>query len=101
MRVLTALFNPQFVLPDPVVPTDDGLSLRPYKGKPLTVGGELNKLAFNMAFGRDTAGVHFRRDEIDGILLGDDYVAPAGNSSAPTGNASPEGYERGGYEYSR
>jgi hypothetical protein len=24
-----------------------------------------------MAFGRDTAGVHFRRDEIDGILLGE------------------------------
>jgi hypothetical protein len=33
------------------------------------VGGELNKLAFNMAFGRDTAGVHFRRDEIEGIVL--------------------------------
>jgi len=24
-----------------------------------------------MAFGRDTAGVHFRRDEIDGITLGE------------------------------
>ena len=36
-------------------------------GEPLTVGGGLNKLAFNMAFGRDTAGVHFRRDELRGI----------------------------------
>lgn len=35
------------------------------------MGGELNKLAFNMAFGRDTAGVHFRRDEIEGIVLGE------------------------------
>jgi len=26
-----------------------------------------------MAFGRDTAGVHFRRDEIDGIFLGEWY----------------------------
>jgi hypothetical protein len=69
VRVLKAMFNPEFVIPDPVVPTDDGLSLLPYKGKPLTVGGELNKLAFNMAFGRDTAGVHFRRDEIEGIVL--------------------------------
>jgi hypothetical protein len=54
-----------------VVPSDNGLSLRPWKGEPLTVGGELNKLAFNMAFGRDTAGVHFRKDELEGILLGD------------------------------
>ena len=29
------------------------------------MGGELNKLAFNMAFGRDTAGVHFRKDETE------------------------------------
>jgi hypothetical protein len=49
VRVLRAMFNPNFVLPDPVVPSDDGLSLRPWKGEPLTVGGELNKLAFNMA----------------------------------------------------
>jgi hypothetical protein len=68
-RVLKALFNPNFVIPEPVEPTDDGLSLTPWKGEPLTVGGELNKLAFNMAFGRDTAGVHFRRDEIEGIVL--------------------------------
>ena len=62
----------------------------------------MNKLAFNMAFGRDTAGVHFRRDEIEGILLGDVAdSAPAGNYSAPAGNASTEGYERGGNEYSR
>ena len=54
-----------------MVPSDDGLSLQPWKGEPLTVGGELNKLAFNMAFGRDTAGVHFRRDEIEGIVLGE------------------------------
>jgi hypothetical protein len=71
VRVLKAMFNPNFVIPEPVVPSDDGLSLRPWRGGPLTVGGELNKLAFNMAFGRDTAGVHFRRDEIEGITLGE------------------------------
>jgi hypothetical protein len=49
----------------------------------------------------DTAGVHFRKDELDGILLPDDYLAPAGNHSAPAGNASIEGYEHGGYQYSR
>jgi hypothetical protein len=40
------------------------------EGEPLTVGRELNKLAFNAAFGRNAAGVHFRRDEIEGILTG-------------------------------
>jgi hypothetical protein len=69
VRVLKAFFNPNFVLPDPLVPTDDGRALRPWRGGPLTVGGELHKLAFNMAFGRDTAGVHFRRDEVEGIVL--------------------------------
>jgi hypothetical protein len=71
VSVLKAFFNEAWVIPNPVVPSDDGLSLQPWKGEPLTVGGELNKLAFNMAFGRDTAGVHFRRDEIEGIVLGE------------------------------
>ena len=38
VRVLKALFNPEFLIPEPVVPSDDGLSLRPWKGEPLTVG---------------------------------------------------------------
>jgi hypothetical protein len=71
VRVLKAMFNPNFVIPEPVVASDDGLSLRPWRGGPLTVGGELNKLAFNMAFGRDTAGVHFRKDELEGLFLGE------------------------------
>jgi hypothetical protein len=32
IRVLKALFNEGFVIPDPVVPSDDGLSLRPWTG---------------------------------------------------------------------
>ena len=70
VTVLKAFFNEAFVIPNPVVPSEDGLSLQPWKGEPLTVGHELNKLAFNVAFGRNTAGVHFRRDEIRGITLG-------------------------------
>ena len=69
VRVLKAFCNPNFVLPDPLVPTDDGRALWPYTGGPLTVGGELHKLAFKIAFGRDTAGVHFRRGEVEGIVL--------------------------------
>lgn len=40
-------------------------------GRALTVGGELDKLASNIAFGRDWAGVHFRTDGEHGILLGE------------------------------
>jgi hypothetical protein len=34
VRVLKALFNEEFVIPEPVQATDDGLSLRPYNGEP-------------------------------------------------------------------
>jgi hypothetical protein len=33
--------------------------------------GELNKLAANVALGRDTAGVHWRSDGIEGLNLGE------------------------------
>ncbi|USK34250.1 hypothetical protein LIT25_02260 [Bacillus sp. F19] len=35
------------------------------------VGGELNKLASNIAHGRDTAGVHWRSDGVEGLKLGE------------------------------
>jgi len=58
----------------PVQPTDDGLSLVPYGGADagdLTVGGELNKIASNVALGRDTAGVHWRSDATESLKLGE------------------------------
>lgn len=69
--VLKAFYNESFVLPDPVVPSPDGLSLRPYEGPPLTVAGELDKLAFNVAYGRNFAGVHWRSDTTAGLRLGE------------------------------
>jgi hypothetical protein len=71
ITVLKALFNESFVIPNPVTPSDDGLSLIPYTGASLTVGGELNKLASNIALGRDAAGVHYRSDGVEGIKLGE------------------------------
>ena len=58
----------------PVQPTDDGLSLLPYLGADagdLTVGGELNKIAANVALGRNTAGVHWRSDANASLKLGE------------------------------
>ncbi len=71
ITALKAFFNESFVIPSPVAPSDDGLSLVPYTGASLTVGGELNKLASNIAMGRDAGGVHYRSDGIEGIRLGE------------------------------
>jgi hypothetical protein len=52
----------------------DGLSLTPYTGADatrMTVGSELNKLASNIARGRNIAGVHWHSDAVQAILLGE------------------------------
>ena len=68
--ILKAFFKNSFVVPNPVESSDDGLSLNSYGGN-LTVGNELNKLAANISLGRDMAGVHWRSDGIEGLLLGE------------------------------
>ena len=69
--ILKAFFDESFHVPTPVVASDDGLALTPYQGSPLTVGGELDKLASNVALGRDFAGVHWRSDSVEGLKLGE------------------------------
>ncbi len=49
----------------------DGLSLVPYNGDALTIGGELNKLAFLMGYARNWAGIHWRSDIDAGLELGE------------------------------
>ncbi|WP_247747120.1 vanadium-dependent haloperoxidase [Alkalihalobacillus sp. BA299] len=71
VTVLKAFFNEAFVIPNPVTASQDGDSLVPYQGSTLTLGGELNKLASNIALGRDTAGLHWRSDGIEGIKFGE------------------------------
>ena len=74
VTVLKAFFDESFVIPDPVVATDDGSTLIPYTGSDadqMTVGGELNKVAANIAIGRNLAGVHWRSDYVQSLLLGE------------------------------
>lgn len=54
----------------------DGDNLVDYKGDAtgMTLVGELNKLASNVALGRDWAGVHYRCDGDCGIALGEQYA---------------------------
>jgi len=72
--VLKAFFDENFPIDDPVVVSPDGVSLQPYRSGPLTVGGELDKLATNIAFGRDAAGVHWRSDGLAGLRLGEEVA---------------------------
>jgi hypothetical protein len=74
VTILKAFFDESFVIPDPVEATTDGLSLLPYTGADLTVGGELNKLASNVAIGRNIAGVHWRSDASESLKLGEEVA---------------------------
>jgi hypothetical protein len=74
VTILKAFFDESFVLPQPVEASADGLSLTPYSGPPLTVGGELNKLASNIALGRNIAGVHWRSDATESLRLGEEVA---------------------------
>jgi hypothetical protein len=72
--IVKAFFDESWVVPNPVLASDDGLSLVPYLGSDagqITLGGEMNKIAANVAVGRNHAGVHWRSDYAESLLLGE------------------------------
>ncbi len=74
VTLLKAFFDESVTIANPVVAADDGLSLVPYVGPDageLSLGGELNKLAWNIGVGRNFAGIHWRTDAIEGLRLGE------------------------------
>ncbi len=71
VTMLKAYFDESFMIPNPVTTSSDGLSLVPYEGTPLTLGGELNKLASNIGNARIFAGVHFRSSNGNAMQLGE------------------------------
>jgi hypothetical protein len=77
VTILKALFDTQLPVSDfftPVEPDDDGVALHNYAGADagqMTIEGELNKIASNVATGRNTAGVHWRSDGTESIKLGE------------------------------
>jgi len=72
--LLKAFFDETGLVTDTFEATPDGLSLMHCKGVALTVGGEVNKLAFNVAVGREFAGIHYRSDGTAGFRLGEDVA---------------------------
>jgi len=75
ITALKFFFDGDFVIPSPLLPTDDGQTLVPYTGSDagqITVNGELNKLANNVSFGHGIhAGIHWRTDTSSSVQLGE------------------------------
>jgi hypothetical protein len=77
VTILKAWFDDEAPLPaslKPKVPNAAGTDLVDYTGPDagsLTIGGELNKVAANIAIGRNMAGVHWRSDYQQSVLLGE------------------------------
>ncbi len=77
ITILKAFFNESHVLPQSWIPSADGTALDAYVGPgagALTVGGELDKLASNIAQGRNCAGVHWRSEAIESFMLGQEVA---------------------------
>jgi hypothetical protein len=60
-------------VPVAYAPSTNGAALEPFPldGDPLTLEGELNKLAANIAIGRNMGGVHFYCDYHDSVRMGE------------------------------
>jgi hypothetical protein len=78
-----------------VTASEDGLSLVPYTGSDagqVTVATEMNKLAANIALGRNHAAVHWRSDYWDSVLLGEALAITILQDQKSTYNESFAGF---------
>ena len=76
ITVLKFFFDGTFAVPEPLMPSADGTLTAPYAAAsgepPLTVNGELHKLAHNISFGHGIhAGIHWRSDTDTSMQLGE------------------------------
>lgn len=90
--ILKAFFDEDFAIPSPVQPNALNTGLDPYPGT-LFVGDELNKLAGNIGMGRDFAGIHWRSDEIEGMLLGEAVAIAILTDEGYTNNEKFKGFK--------
>jgi membrane-associated phospholipid phosphatase len=75
VTILKAFFNDRWKVKHPVVPSASGRSLAEWKKEiGLSVGHELDKLAANIAIGRNALGVHYRSDYLASIRLGEELA---------------------------
>jgi len=72
ITILKFFFDANFVIPNPVVASPNGVNLLPYSGPALTVNGELNKLGHNVTLGHGIhPGIHYRSDSDSSLNLGE------------------------------
>jgi hypothetical protein len=96
VTILKAFFNDEALIPKPKQPNATGTALVDYTGNDagsLTVGGELNKLASNIGFGRNFAGVHWRSDFTASMLRGEDVAVSLLEDWGYTYNENFPGFE--------
>jgi hypothetical protein len=93
VTLLKAFFDENHVIQNPVQPDpSDPTRLVPYVGPPLTVGGELNKLALNYGLGRNWAGIHWRSDFAASLAQGEDVAISLLRDERATFRERFEGY---------
>jgi hypothetical protein len=92
VTILKAWFDESTRIADlfePVTANAEGDGLEPYTeadAGELTVGGELNKVASNVAIGRNMAGVHWRTDYSASVRLGEQIAIQILQEQAETYN---------------
>jgi len=94
VTMLKAFFDEDTVIQEPVrVDPNNPGQLIAYQGPPLTVGGELNKIASNIGQGRNIAGVHWRTDADEANLLGEQVAISMLQDMAETYGEDFNGYK--------
>jgi hypothetical protein len=77
VTILKAWFKDNLMTGTILEANHDGTELKEYKGNDtdqITIHGELNKLAANVAIGRNMAGVHYRSDYVESAKLGEEIA---------------------------
>lgn len=98
--VLKAFFDETWEVPNPCIPNEDGEALVAYNGPDaLYLGDELNKLAANIAVGRNHAAVHWRSDYNQSLLLGEQVAIGVMRDQVATFNELPT-LEANGWNFS-
>lgn len=102
ITILKAMFRTEgVVIERPVQPSADGLVLEPYVGPPLTVEGELNKIASNVSTGRNIAGVHWRSDAYESLRIGEAVAVGVLRDYTTLHNETFSGFDFRGFDGQR
>ena len=96
VTILKAFFDEDKFIPGPLAPNSKGTALAPYieyDAAKLTVGGELNKIAANVAIGRNIAGVHWLSDATESLKLGEQIAIDLLRDQKTCFNEKFDGFE--------